>query len=172
MSKDELTEEDVMKYLEECNESQDIHGFCYIPAIVCSKILDLYQKEKEKNKELNEINFRVNKNLLEVTEELEQEKEKNKKLKKENEELDQKFKYAVPDEIVDELYISKDKIRKDLETCKKVYKEEMKPYQREYGLDVTYLTKKEKEKLINKRNCLIAQMETYKQLLEENNEMQ
>lgn len=52
MNKDELTEEDVMKYLEECNESQDIHGFCYIPEIVCSKILDLYQKEKEKNREL------------------------------------------------------------------------------------------------------------------------
>lgn len=46
-------------------------------------LLDLYQKEKEKNKEL----------------------------KKENEKLDEKFKYAVPDEIVDELYISKDKIR-------------------------------------------------------------
>lgn len=64
-------------------------------------------------------------------------------------------------------YISKDRIRKDLETCEKVYKEEMKPYQREYGLDVTYLSKKEKEKLINTRNCLIAQMETYKQLLED-----
>ena len=62
-------------------------------------------------------------------------------------------------------YISKDRIRKDLEKCEKVYKEEMKPYQREYGLDVTYLSKKEKEKLINTRNCLIAQMETYKQLL-------
>lgn len=63
--------------------------------------------------------------------------------------------------------VSKDRIRKDLETCEKVYKEEMKPYQREYGLDVTYLSKKEKEKLINTRNCLIAQMETYKQLLED-----
>lgn len=41
----------------------------------------------------------------------------------------------------------------------------MKPYQREYGLDVTYLNKKEKAELINKRNCLITQMETYKQLL-------
>lgn len=66
---------------------------------------------------------------------------------------------------VEENYISKDKIKKDLETCEKVYKREMKPYQREYGLDVTYLSKKEKEKLINTRNCLITQMETYKQLL-------
>lgn len=66
---------------------------------------------------------------------------------------------------VEENYISKDKIKKDLETCEKVYEREMKPYQREYGLDVTYLSKKEKEKLINTRNCLITQMETYKQLL-------
>ena len=41
----------------------------------------------------------------------------------------------------------------------------MKPYQREYGLDVTYLSRKEKAELVNKRNCLITQMETYKQLL-------
>ena len=63
--------------------------------------------------------------------------------------------------------ISKDKIRKDLETCQKVYKKEMKPYQRDYGLDVTYLSKKEKEQLVNKRNCLITQMKTYEMLLEE-----
>ena len=41
----------------------------------------------------------------------------------------------------------------------------MKPYQTEYGLNVTYLSKKEKNELVNKRNCLITQMETYKQLL-------
>ena len=63
--------------------------------------------------------------------------------------------------------ISKDKIRKDLETCQKVYEKEMKPYQRDYGLDVTYLSKKEKEELVNKRNCLITQMKTYEMLLEE-----
>jgi hypothetical protein len=63
--------------------------------------------------------------------------------------------------------ISKDKIRKDLETCQKVYEEEMKPYQTDYGLDVTYLTKKEKEELVNKRNCLITQMKTYEMLLED-----
>ena len=50
-------------------------------------LLDLYQKEKKKNK----------------------------KLKKENEELDQKFKYAVPDEIVAENYIHKDKIKEILD---------------------------------------------------------
>ena len=62
-------------------------------------------------------------------------------------------------------YISRDEIEKALEVCEKVYEEEMKPYQREYGLDVTYLNKKEKAELVNKRNCLITQMETYKQLL-------
>lgn len=66
---------------------------------------------------------------------------------------------------IQENYISRDEITKALEVCEKVYEEEMKPYQREYGLDVTYLSKKEKDKLINTRNCLITQMETYKQLL-------
>ena len=66
---------------------------------------------------------------------------------------------------IQEKYISRDEIEKALEVCEKVYEEEMKPYQREYGLDVTYLSKKEKAELVNKRNCLITQMETYKQLL-------
>lgn len=66
---------------------------------------------------------------------------------------------------IQENYVSKDEIEKALEVCEKVYEEEMKPYQREYGLDVTYLSKKEKAELVNKRNCLITQMETYKQLL-------
>ena len=66
---------------------------------------------------------------------------------------------------IQENYISRDEIEKALEVCEKVYEEEMKPYQREYGLDVTYLSKKEKAELVNKRNCLITQMETYKRLL-------
>lgn len=66
---------------------------------------------------------------------------------------------------VEDNYISKDKIKKDLKTCEKVYEREMKPYQRDYGLDVSLLNRKEKAELINKRNCLITQMETYKQLL-------
>lgn len=66
---------------------------------------------------------------------------------------------------IQEKYISRDEIEKALEICEKVYEKEMKPYQREYGLDVTYLNKKEKTELTNKRNCLITQMETYKQLL-------
>ena len=70
-------------------------------------------------------------------------------------------------EYVEKNYIHKDVIREHLKSVEKVYEKEMQPYQREYGLDVTYLSKKEKEKLINIRNCLIVQMETYKQLLEE-----
>lgn len=66
---------------------------------------------------------------------------------------------------IQENYISREEIEKALEVCEKVYEEEMKPYQREYGLDVTYLSRKEKAELVNKRNCLITQMETYKQLL-------
>ena len=66
---------------------------------------------------------------------------------------------------IQENYISRDEITKALEVCEKVYEEKMKPYQREYGLDVTYLNKKEKAELTNTRNCLITQMETYKQLL-------
>lgn len=58
-----------------------------------------------------------------------------------------------------------ERIEHDLKVCEEVYEREMKPYQREYGLDVTYLNKKEKAELINKRNCLITQIETYKQLL-------
>ena len=66
---------------------------------------------------------------------------------------------------IQEKYISRDEITKALEVCEKAYEKEMKPYQREYGLDVTYLNKKEKAELTNTRNCLVTQMETYKQLL-------
>lgn len=77
-------------------------------------------------------------------------------IKKQQKELEKK----------DRSSISKDKIKKDLEICKKVYEEEMKPYATEYGLNVTYLSKKEKEQLVNKRNCLLTQMKTYEMLLE------
>lgn len=63
--------------------------------------------------------------------------------------------------------VEKDKIKERMEQTKKVHEDEMKPYQREYGLDVTYLSKKEKEELINKRNCLLTQIKTYEMLLEE-----
>lgn len=69
-------------------------------------------------------------------------------------------------------YVSKNKIRKRMEQTKKVYDEEMKPYMIEVGngekvLNVTGLNKKEKEELINKRNCLLVQIKTYEMLLED-----
>ena len=96
MSKDELTEEDVIRYLEECNESQDILGFCYIPEIVCSKILDLYQKEKEKNKELDEENTRQHELLGNIHQNY---RDKITKIQERNK------------EIVDTQYTSKNKIK-------------------------------------------------------------
>lgn len=70
------------------------------------------------------------------------------KLKKENEELDEKFKYAVPDEIVDELYISKDKIR---EKIKEIH-------------NYTFMSNEE----MRQQEYAIIKLE---ELLEENNEM-
>ena len=58
--------------------------------------------------------------------------------------------------VIERHYISRDKIKKDLKTCEKVYEREMKPYKRDYGLDVSLLNRKEKAELINKRNCLIT----------------
>ena len=81
----------------------------------------------------------------------------------ENIRLSEKAIETVLEELNNRIPISK--IKHDLKVCEEVYEKEMKPYQREYGLDVTYLNKKEKAELINKRNCLIVQMKTYKQLL-------
>ena len=122
-------------------------------------------------------------NLIEKQQkELEQEKEKNKKLE---EIIDEHRKTnKVAEEKLDNIlkvfesknnlnnYISKDKIKERMEQNKKVYDEEMKPYMIEVGngekvLNVTGLNKKEKEELINKRNCLLVQIKTYEMLLEE-----
>ena len=64
--------------------------------------------------------------------------------------------------------ISKYKIREKIKNIEDIYKKEMKPYQTEYGLNVSLLSKKEKEELINKRNGLLTQKITLKELLEEN----
>lgn len=98
--------------------------------------------------------------LEDIEEQLEQEKEKNKLLQSQ---LNGAF---------DRGFISKDKIKERMEQTKKVYDEEMKPYMIDVGngekiLNVTYLSKKEKEELINKRNCLLVQIKTYEDLLEE-----
>lgn len=42
------------------------------------------------------------------------------------EKLDQKFRYAVPDDMIKELYISKDKIREKIKVLEKIKKEEEK----------------------------------------------
>lgn len=121
-------------------------------------------------------------NLIEKQQkELEQEKEKNiflegykvgaeeaiNELKEKNKELTKQLNGAF-----DRGFISKDKIKERMEQTKKVYDEEMKPYMIEVGngekvLNVTGLNKKEKEELINKKNCLLVQIKTYEMLLEE-----
>ena len=95
----------------------------------------------------------------------EDEKEKNRYLKAQIP-RDKVFYFSEAD------YVSKNEIRKRLEQTKKVYDEEMKPYMLDTGngekiLNITYLNKKEKEELINKRNCLLVQIKAYEMLLEE-----
>ena len=63
-------------------------------------------------------------------------------------------------------YICKDKIREKIKNIEDIYKKEMKPYQTKYGLNVSLLSKKEKEELINKRNGLLTQKITLEDLLE------
>ena len=65
-------------------------------------------------------------------------------------------------------YISKDKIRERIKNIEDIYKKEMKPYQTEFGLNVSLLSKKEKKELINKRNGLLTQKITLEELLEGN----
>lgn len=60
-------------------------------------------------------------------------------------------------------------IEEKIKICEQVYEKEMKPYQRDYGIDVSMLNKKEKAELVNKRNCLLVQIETYKSLLNKEN---
>lgn len=95
----------------------------------------------------------------------EDEKEKNRYLKA-NIPRDKVFYFNEAD------YVSKKEIRKRMEQTKKVYDEEMKPYMIETGnggkvLNVSYLSKKEKDELVNKRNCLLVQIRAYEMLLEE-----
>lgn len=118
------------------------------------------KQEKEKNKVLEAKRIWNKGRIEKLKKELEEEKEKNKDLQKQ---LNGAF---------DRGFIPKDKIKEKMEQTKKVYDEEMKPYMIEVGngekvLNVTYLSKKEKEELINKRNCLLVQIKTYEMLLEE-----
>lgn len=65
-------------------------------------------------------------------------------------------------------FISKDKIKEKIKNIEDIYKKEMRPYQTEFGLNVSLLSKKEKEELINKINGLLTQKITLEDLLEGN----
>lgn len=69
--------------------------------------------------------------------------------------------------------IPKDKIKNDLRVCREVYDREMKPYRTSDGrfLDVSRLSKKEKENLIRLRDNLQVQMATYELILEQSEEV-
>lgn len=100
-------------------------------------ILDLYNKQKE---EIEECETRLQEEINENC----------------------KLKY--------ELYgnsINKAKIRDKKKKLEKLYEKEMKPYRTEFGLNLSLLTKKEKEEVINKRNSLLIAITTLKELLEE-----
>lgn len=81
-----MSEEEIINYFKEVlnwyrkNTPDRVYALNNKDIEMIQGLLDLYQKEKEKNKKINEINFRVNKNLLETAEKLEQEKEKNEEL--------------------------------------------------------------------------------------------
>lgn len=119
---------------------------------------NLYFKEKEKNEELNQIKCAIkilqnngldDEHYIVIA---------NKNLKNTS------YKNLLDD------YISKDKIKERIKTIKEIYEREMKPYQTEYGLNVSLLSKKEKDDLIGKRNGLLIQIASFESLLEEGND--
>lgn len=113
---------------------------------------------------LQDIPF-IEGNLKGYRDRVEELKARNKELEEENKTL-KGFTSSIFNENIEKEYVPKAKVKEDLRKVEEVYEREMKPYQRDYGLDVSLLNRKEKAELINKRNCLIVQMETYKQLLE------
>lgn len=52
-----------------------------------------------------------------------------------------------------------------IESVEKCYKELVEPYQTSYGINVSLMSKKEKEEFINKRNCLLVQKHCYEEIL-------
>ena len=52
-----------------------------------------------------------------------------------------------------------------IENVKTSYETLVKPYRTEYGINVSLMTRKEKEEFINKRNCLIVQQHCYQEIL-------
>lgn len=85
-------------------------------------LLLAYEKEKEKNKELDKINYRVNKNLLETAEEIEE--LRNEVMEKELiiAGMKEDRRIAV-EEIQEQYYISKDKIKAKIEELDKAYED-------------------------------------------------
>ena len=80
-----MSEEDIIKginkMLNECDRYFDECGtYLHLAGKeeqdLVQGLLDLYNKEKEKNKEIEEINFKVNYNLIKTTEQLETLKDK------------------------------------------------------------------------------------------------
>ncbi len=61
----------------------------------------------------------------------------------------------------------KEYLENRIKSVEETYKKEMKPYQTDIGLVLTGLTKKEREEVISKRNCLLIQKEVYKEVLKE-----
>lgn len=117
-----MSEEEIIEELKVLIGLEEFNKLTYKENRAIQGLLDLYQKEKEKNKEIQNINFRVNKNLLEVAEQLEQEKKKNK-------ELEDTLKHTQNSWYEDtkiienykQNYISKDKIREKIEELQKEY---------------------------------------------------
>ncbi len=70
---------------------------------------------------------------------------------------------------VDENYISKDKIKEKIEEQTKIIDKSLEDMiDKSTGcINVSYLSKKEKEEVINKRNCLLVQRATLQQMSEE-----
>lgn len=60
----------------------------------------------------------------------------------------------------------KEYLKERIKAVEECYKKELALYQTEYGLNVSGLSRKEKEQVVNTRNCLIVQKECYKEILE------
>lgn len=59
-----------------------------------------------------------------------------------------------------------DYLTEKIAIVEKCYQDLVKPYQTEYGINTSLMSKKEKEEFINKRNCLLVQKHCYKEVLD------
>lgn len=58
-----------------------------------------------------------------------------------------------------------DYLKSRVQSVDKCYKELVEPYQTSYGINVSLMSKKEKEEFTNKRNCLLVQKHCYEEIL-------